>query len=176
METIYELNKSNVDSSTCCSYILQKHYIHRDTMKGTNQYFRYQCPIVVETSILFLVKLGIGMLCIITFFETVAAQTKFEPVRINCGGPRYVDPVTRLVWVSDSSKYVTRGTPVSKCNDRFLTFVNTTSSMREIYCSHRSFKPSFDVQPNYYTIPVLNTTSSYIVRLHFAEMVCYVNI
>ena len=138
-------------------------------MIGT--YHSYRGPIQQEFMYSRLVKLGIGMLWIISLFEIVDAQTKFQPVRINCGGPRYVDPGTNFLWINDSNTYVTSGTKSSKCNDSFLTISNTTKSMRAIYCSNRSFKPS--AQPNLYTIPVLNTTASYIVRLHFAELVCH---
>ena len=103
----------------------------------------------------------------------VAGQTSFEPVRINCGGPRYTDPDTKYVWKGDSKKYLT-GTPgyqYSKCSNRYITIANTTKGMRGVYCSNRFFKPNVGTLPNFYTIPVLNTTASYIVRLHFAEIV-----
>lgn len=119
-----------------------------------------------------LLKVGIGLLWLIGVATLAAAQTiKFEPIRINCGGPRYVDPNTKFVWKGDSSKFATKSYQMSKCNNRFVTITNTTTSMRQIYCSNRFFKPSANIQPSYYSIPVLNTIASYIVRLHFAEMV-----
>ena len=117
-------------------------------------------------------RIGVVIWMIAMSSLVAAAQTvKFEPFRINCGGPRYVDPDTKLVWKADSLKYVTKSYQMSKCNNRHVAIANTTSSMRQIYCSNRFFKPSADLQPSYYSIPVLNTTASYIVRLHFAEMV-----
>jgi hypothetical protein len=131
-------------------------------------------PAKVAKCLLHVTKACIGLFLISTYFQVVTAQTKFEPVRINCGGSRYVDPVTKFVWINDSTKYVTSGTQVSSCSDRFLVISNTTKSMREVYCSNRSFKQSSSPLSNIYTIPVLNTTESYVVRLHFAEMVCHV--
>ena len=103
--------------------------------------------------------------------STTAQTMKFDPIRINCGGPRYIDPDTKFVWKGDSSVYFTKSYQTSKCNNGALTIANTTKSMRQIYCSYRFFKPRADLQQSYYSIPVLNTTASYIVRLHFAEIV-----
>jgi Malectin domain len=142
-------------------------------MIGTNNFC---CgPIKVGKVFPWLVKVGIGMVWIISLFKMVEAQSKFEPIRINCGGSRFVDPVTNFLWINDSTKYVTKGTQVSRCNDRFLTIANTTKSMREVYCSNRSFKTSVALESNQYVIPVLNTNASYIVRLHFAELVSHEN-
>ena len=115
----------------------------------------------------------VGMLWMMALATMVTAQTSFKPVRINCGGSKYTDPDTNIVWKGDSKKYLngTSGYRFSKCSNRHVTFANTTKSMRTIYCANRFFKQSVGVQSNYYTIPVLDTTASYIVRLHFAEMV-----
>ena len=111
-------------------------------------------------------RLGIWMICMVAISAMVAAQTNFAPLRLNCGGSRYVDPVTKFVWLGDSSQFVTSGSKQCSCSS---TIANTTSSMRAIYCCNRYFKPSVNSQ--HYTIPVLNTTTSYTIRLHFAELV-----
>ena len=123
-----------------------------------------------------LFKVGMGMIGMMVLSTMAAAQqvpvVRFDPVRLNCGGGRYRDPVTSFVWKGDSSTYVTTGYKTSKCHNRFVSFTNTTRSMREIYCSNRFFKPTNPMKLYNYNIPVLNTTDSYIVRLHFGEMVC----
>ena len=111
------------------------------------------------------------MIWVVALSTLVAAQTNFTPIRINCGGPQYVDPVTKFKWIGDSRKYVTTGFKESRCSNQTLTIANTTESMRGIYCCNRFFKPRFYSQ--HYTIAVLNTSASYIVRLHFAELVRY---
>jgi hypothetical protein len=125
-----------------------------------------------------LINVSTGVLWIIVVLSQLVAvqMMEFDPVRINCGGPRYVDPDTKLVWKGDSSVSVTKSYKTSKCHNRYVIIANTTKTMREIYCSNRFFKISADttgsmLQPSFYTIPVLNTTASYIVRLHFAEVV-----
>ena len=115
------------------------------------------------------------LLLAVSSTSMVAAQQGFAPFRLNCGGPRYVDPNSQFVWNADSKTYVTTGSTANKCGSQTVAFANTTASMRNIYCSNRFFKPTTDPLKSYqYTIPVLNTTeatNAYMVRLHFAEMV-----
>lgn len=114
-------------------------------------------------------KIVLWMIWIIALSAVATAQIHFTPIRLNCGGPRYVDPVTKFVWRGDSKKYVTTGFKESRCSIQSLTLANATKSMRNIYCSNRFFKRRPYSQ--HYAITVLNTTASYIVRLHFAELV-----
>jgi Malectin domain len=117
------------------------------------------------------IKVCIWMIWIAILSVMAAAQTNFAPLRINCGGPRYVDPDTKFVWLGDSTRYVTTGSTESLCSNQSLTIANTTKSMRGIYCCNRFFRPRLESQ--HYTIPVLNSTASYLIRLHFAELVSH---
>jgi Malectin domain len=95
----------------------------------------------------------------------VVSQSRFEPVRINCGGPKFIDPRTNFTWGADT--YFTNGKQFSVCSDPRVVISNTTSTMRTLYCSNR-----FNTATMKYNIPVLKTIESYMVRLHFAELVC----
>jgi hypothetical protein len=111
------------------------------------------------------------MMLIVTFIlfilspTVVISQTsRFEPLRMNCGGTRFIDPVTNYTWRTDT--YYLNGNDVSQCSNQQVTISNTTTSMRALYCSNRDSRTNIK-----YNIPVLSTTSAYIVRLHFAELV-----
>jgi Malectin domain len=114
---------------------------------------------------------------VILFPLAVVTGQTFQPVRINCGGLQYKDPATNITWLADSSLYNVgnKGRFVRKCSNSSVVIANTTATLREIYCSHQLFRAlvgaTRDAQPYEYSIPVLNTTSSYTVRLHFAEIV-----
>jgi DNA-directed RNA polymerase subunit RPC12/RpoP len=136
-------------------------------------YQLHRCSIKMESALLVpsLAKVGFWLIRIIALSALVTAQTRFIPIRINCGGPRYVDPDTKFVWRGDSKNFVTTGYKESRCSNQSLTIANATMAMRGIYCSNRFFKPR--VASQHYTITVPNTTALYIVRLHFAELVRY---
>ena len=140
-------------------------------MAGTYTYQLHRRAINMESALRKHIKVCIWMIWLIAVSTLVAAQTKFTPLRINCGGARYVDPDTNFEWTGDSTKYVTTGFKESICSNPSLPIANTTKSMRGIYCCNRFFKPSLDSQ--HYTISVLNTTASYTIRLHFAELVSH---
>jgi Malectin domain len=117
------------------------------------------------------------LLLVILFpLAAVVNGQSFQPVRINCGGPQFQDPATNITWLADSSLYNVgnKGRSVRKCTNSTVVIANTTSTLRTIYCSNQLFRAvgaTRDIQPYEYSIPVLNTTSSYTVRLHFAEIV-----
>lgn len=116
------------------------------------------------------------MLLSILFPLVVVSGQIFQPVRINCGGPQFRDTTTNTTWLADSSLYNVgnKGRSVRKCSNTSVVISNTTAALRSIYCSHQLFRAVGairDVQPYEYSIPVLNTTNSYTVRLHFAEIV-----
>ena len=128
----------------------------------------------IDTSYFQRRMLSIISLIILLPLVAVTGQV-FNPVRINCGGPQYRDPATNIIWLADSSVYNgNKGRAVRKCSNTSLVITNTSATLRNIYCSHQLFRAvgaTRDIQPYEYSIPVLNTTSSYIVRLHFAEIV-----
>jgi hypothetical protein len=120
--------------------------------------------------------LQLVLLVILFRLVAVTGQTPiFNPVRINCGGPQHVDSATNVTWLADSGVYYgNKGRTVNKCSDASLVIDNTTATLRNIYCTNRYFRVVSgvrDAQPYEYNIPVLNTNNSYIVRLHFAEIV-----
>jgi hypothetical protein len=100
---------------------------------------------------------------------SVVSQNRFVPVRINCGGPKFIDPNSNITWRAD--KYFTTGSSFSDCEDPKVGITNTSDTMRTIYCSNRSYKGNYKLRPFRYNIPVLSTNATYIVRLHFAELV-----
>jgi Malectin domain len=108
-----------------------------------------------------------------------AQQTTFQPIRINCGGPRYIDPTTQAVWLADSTTTYNEGNKgrrMNRCGVQSLTIDNLASpSMRTIYCSNRYYRTLgnvLDAPPFQYQIPVSNDASAqYTVRLHFADLV-----
>lgn len=143
--------------------------IHGKRIIGAYQFHRGSIKMKPALLVPNLAKVIVWMIRIIALSAVVTAQIHFTPIRINCGGPRYVDPVTKYVWRGDSKKYVTTGFKESRCSIQSLTIANTTKSMRDVYCCNRFFKRRADSQ--HYAITVPNTTASYIVRLHFAELV-----
>jgi hypothetical protein len=111
-------------------------------------------------------------------------QPFFEPVRINCGGKDFIDSTTGFLWKSDlpylhnnnNTNMMVKS--VAVCG--WLDFI--FDPLKQMYCTHRLQyeQPSSTVAssspPFEYRIPVLpptsaNSNSSYVVRLHFAEMV-----
>jgi Malectin domain len=115
------------------------------------------------------------LLIILLLVAEVIGQT-FKPIRINCGGPKYVDPATNITWLAESSGFNVgnKGGNLKKCTNSTTAIANATATLQNLYCCHRFFRSvgsALDVEPFQYSIPVLNITSSYTVRLHFAEIV-----
>ena len=113
-------------------------------------------------------RIGVVIWMIAMSSLVAAAQTvKFEPFRINCGGPRYVDPDTKLVWKADSLKYVTKSYQMSKCNNRHVAIANTTSSMRQyialIDSSNQVLTYNQVIIPSQFLIRRHRTSSAYIL-------------
>lgn len=84
-------------------------------------------------------------------------------VRVNAGGPRYVDSLGNI-WVGD--KFFKGKGAVWNVNCPG-NITNTEDSA--LLCTQRYFR-STDALPFAYNVPV-NETSQYLVRLYFSEMV-----
>ncbi len=84
------------------------------------------------------------------------------PVRLNAGGPQYVDSASTL-WLADD--YYLAGYVAAPSNVSTANILNTTADT--LYRSER-YGGNPNVNPVSYVIPVQN--GSYTVRLHFAEI------
>jgi hypothetical protein len=111
--------------------------------------------------------------------------TVFNPIRINCGGARYTDPITGIRWLADTYNLGNKGRTVNQCNVNTTIITNLItvppSSLRPIYCTNRFYRSigssptQRDIEPYQYNIPVPsyvnNSAASYTVRLLFADLV-----
>jgi Malectin domain len=97
-------------------------------------------------------------------------------IRVNCGGPTFVDSNSNQ-WTNDVVYNLgNKGNRRNLCST--TTVQNAPSNVpSNLYCSQRYYTPATFTQPYQYDIPVPNN-AFYIVKLHFAELVrklcCYI--
>jgi hypothetical protein len=113
------------------------------------------------------------------------ATPTFQRISINCGGQRFVDPVTNKLWQNESQYLLplTLGYARSVCflPDYQISNIVTSVAPYNVYCSQRQFRSTIDPAPYIYRIPVPNTIFNaannpigytYQAIFHFTELVC----
>jgi hypothetical protein len=111
-----------------------------------------------------------------------STPSSFIPIRIHCGGQRFVDPITEHLWlggnVYNKNRYGRNYDKPCYSNNTAIALPSSTiSAPSTIYCGHKFFKVNDDtVQEFQYDVPVPSSTANsnqkYTARLHFAETVC----